>query len=70
MGSWKEGGVLGEDKWEGEALVALEELGPWWRSLLPEVGKMTSPGRLAAKGGPREVAWDCLRAEMSSGLLL
>ena len=41
MGSWKEGGVLGEEKWEGEALVALEELGPWRRSLLPEVGKMT-----------------------------
>ena len=24
LGSWKEGGVLGEDKWEGEALVAPE----------------------------------------------
>ena len=36
---------------------------------MPEMGKETSPGRLAANGGPREVAWDCLHAEMSSGLL-
>ena len=67
LGSWKEGGVLGEEKWEGEALVALEELGPWRRSLLPEVGKMTSPGRLAAPRGPRGWLKSRLRARKVSG---
>ena len=43
--------------------------GQWRRLRLPEMGKETSPGRLAANGGPREMAWDFLRAETSSGLL-
>ena len=43
--------------------------GQWLRLRLPEMGKETSPGRLAANGGPREMAWGCLCAEMSSGLL-
>ena len=50
LGSWKEGGVLGEDKWEGEALVALEWTGQWRRQELPEMKKTTSSGRLAAMG--------------------
>ena len=50
LGAWRGGGVLGEENWEGEALVALGELGPWWRPLLPEVGKTTSSGRFAAMG--------------------
>ena len=39
------------------------------RLRLSEMGKEPSPGRLAANGGPREMAWDCLRVETSSGLL-
>ena len=50
LGSWKEGGVLGEEKWEGEALVALEWTGQWRRQELPEMKKTTSSGRLAAMG--------------------
>ena len=49
--------------------MALEGPGQWRRLRLPEMRKEASPGRLAANGGPREMAWDCLRAEMSSGLL-
>ena len=43
--------------------------GQWRRLRLPEMGKEPSPGRLAANGGPREMVWDFLRAETSSGLL-
>ena len=49
--------------------MALEGLGQWRRLRLPEMRKEASPGRLAAKGGPREVAWGRLCAETSSGLL-
>ena len=49
--------------------MALEGLGQWRRLRLPEMRKQASPGRLAAKGGPREVAWGRLCAETSSGLL-
>ena len=45
-------------------------LGQWRRLQPPEMRKEASPGRLAAKGGPREVAWDCQHAGMSSGLLI
>ena len=44
--------------------------GQWRRLQLPEMRKEASPGRLAAKGGPREVASDCLHAGMSYGLLI
>ena len=70
MCSWKDEEVPGEENGEGEALVVPEWPGQWRRPRLPEMRKEASPGRLAANGGPREVAWDCLRAEMSSGLLL
>ena len=63
-------GAPGEESGEGEALVVPEWPGQRRRLRLSEMGKEPSPGRLAANGGPREVAWDCLRAEMSSGLLI
>ena len=69
MGSREDEEVPGEENGEGEALVVPEWPGQWRRLRLPEMGKETSPGRLAANGGPREMAWDCLRAETSSGLL-
>ena len=49
--------------------MVLEWPGQWRRLRLPEMGKEPSPGRLDANGGPREMAWDFLRAETSSGLL-
>ena len=67
----REGGrARGEESGEGEVLVAPEWPGQWRRQELPEMRKEASPGRLATNGGPLEVAWDCLRAEMSSGLLI
>ena len=70
MCSRKDEEVSGEENGEGEALEAPAGPGQWRRLQSPEMRKEASPGRLAAKGGPREVAWDCLRAEMSSGLLI
>ena len=69
MGSWEEERGPGEENGEEEALVVPEWPGQWRRLRLPEMGKEPSPGRLDANGGPREMAWDCLRAETSSGLL-
>ena len=43
-------GVSSEESGEGEALVAPEWPGQWWQLRLPEMGKKTSPGRLAATG--------------------
>ena len=43
-------GAPGEESGEGETLVAQEWLGQWRRRQLPEMGKKTSPGRLAANG--------------------
>ena len=43
-------GVPGEESGEGEALVVPEWPGQWRRLQLPETGKKTSPGRLAATG--------------------
>ena len=42
--------VVGAVSGEGEALVAPEWPGQWRRLRLPEMGKKTSPGRLAATG--------------------
>ena len=70
QGDEEEERASGGESGEGEALVAPEWPGQWRRLRLPKMGKETSPGRLAANGGPLEVAWDCLRAEMSSGLLI
>lgn len=53
---------------EGEALVVPEWPGQRRRLRLSEMGKEPSSGRLAANEGPREMAWDFLRAETSSGL--
>ena len=69
MGSREEEKVPGEENGEGEALVVPEWPGQRRRLRLSEMGKEPSPDRLAANGGPREMAWDCLSAEMSSGLL-
>ena len=69
MGSREDEEVSGEENGEGEALVVPEWPGQWRRLRLPEMGKEPSPGRLDANGGPREMAWDFLRAETSSGLL-
>ena len=69
MCSRKDEEVPGEENGEGEALVVPEWPGQWRRLRLLEMRKEASPGRWAANGGPREMAWDCLRAEMSSGLL-
>ena len=48
MCSRKDEEVSGEENGEGEALVVPEWLGQWRRLRLPEMGKKTSPGRLAA----------------------
>ena len=69
MGSREDEEVAGEENGEGEALVVPEWPGQRRRLRLSEMGKEPSPGRLAANGGPREMAWDFLRAETSSGLL-
>ena len=50
MDSLGEEEAPGEESGEGEALVAPEWLRQWRRLRLPEVGKKTSPGRLAAMG--------------------
>ena len=62
--------ALGGENGEWEILEVPDWPGRWRRQELPEMRKEASPGRLAANGGPLEVAWDCLRAEMSSGLLI
>ena len=66
----REGGrAPGGESGEGEAQVALEWPGQWRRLRLPEMGKETSPGRLAANGGPREMAWDsCVRIRARGSL--
>ena len=69
LGSWRGGGVLGKENWEGEALVALGELGPWRRPLLPEVGKTTSSGRLAAMGRLGECTEAACERNVLGGLL-
>ena len=69
MGSREDEEVPCEENGEGEALVVPEWPGQRRRLRLSEMGKEPSPGRLAANGGPQEMAWDCLHAEMSSGLL-
>ena len=70
MCSRKDEEVSSEENGEGEVLEVPDWPERWRRQELPEMRKEASPGRLAANGGPREVAWDCLRAEMNSGLLL
>ena len=56
MCSRKDEEVPGEENGEGEALVVPEWPGQWRRPRLPEMRKEASPGRLAANGGPLEVA--------------
>ena len=56
LGSWKEGGVLGGENGEGEALVVTESAGTWRRPNRPDSGKKAFPGRLAATGGFLETA--------------
>ena len=51
MGSREDEEVPGKENREGEALVVPEWPGQWRRLRLPEMGKETSPGRLAATGG-------------------
>ena len=69
-GSREDEEVLGGENGEGEASVVPKWPGQWRWPWLPEMRKEASPGRLAANGGPLEVAWDFYRAEMSSGLLI
>ena len=60
----------GEESGEGEALVAPEWPGQWRRLRLPEMGKKTSPGRLAATGELGECSEAACGTRRARGLFL
>src|SRR4051812_9189231 len=62
-------GVPGEESGEEEALVAPEWPGQWRRLQSSEVGKKTSPGRLATMEELREHAEAASRTERARGPL-